>query len=71
MKEIPVERDSRVDTGNISNTCTALCTYKWGNIARFVISVKEGGRGEKVKGEKNFVCTCVSIYCHCCNKIHI
>lgn len=30
MKEISVERDSRVDTGNISNICTELYAHKWG-----------------------------------------
>lgn len=50
-----------------------------GKFAWFDISVKgkwrekrkPWGRREKVEGEKNSVCTCVSIYCHCCNKIHI
>lgn len=34
---------------------------------------KRKPRGQKGKGggRKNLVCTCVSIYCHCCNKIHI
>lgn len=61
MKEIPVGRDSKVDTSNISNICTELYAHGWGEkIAWFDISVqgewrekgKPGGRREKVEGGK-------------------
>lgn len=32
MKEIPVQTDSRVDTGNISNICAELYAHRWGEI---------------------------------------
>lgn len=61
VKKIALERDSRVDTGNISNICTELYAHIWEKkIAWFDISVKgewrekgkPGGRREKVEGGK-------------------
>ena len=53
MKEISVERNSRVDSGNISNSLQSYIHTNGENIARFDISVKGvGGKKEKVEGGK-------------------